>query len=165
MKYIKLNNPNNQENKQSGRKIAWMSKELLTEIRDKKHDVYKRWKVGQVTQEEHRDTVQLCRDGVRKAKAHLDLNLATATKCNKKGVYNYINSKRKARKRYMSTEEWGRRSVSNERHRKGSATLCLYLSLRGKTGLWESEVFETRGNVWSKADFPSLEEEDQVENS
>jgi len=33
----------------------------------------KRWKVGQVTQEEHRDTIQTYKDGVGKAKAHLEL--------------------------------------------------------------------------------------------
>lgn len=55
----------------------------MTELRDKK-DVYRRWEMGQVTQEEYRDTVQLCRNRDRKAKAHLDLNLARDVKGNKK---------------------------------------------------------------------------------
>ena len=42
--------PTSRKTSKSGRKLAWMSKELLTELRDKK-DVYKRWKMGQVTQE------------------------------------------------------------------------------------------------------------------
>jgi len=36
-------------------------------------------------------------DGVRKAKADLELNLAKDMKGNRKGLYKYINSKRKTR--------------------------------------------------------------------
>lgn len=36
---------------------------------------YKRWEQGQVTQEGYQDTVPACRDGVRKAKALLELNV------------------------------------------------------------------------------------------
>lgn len=52
-----------------------------------------------MSQEEYRDTVQLCRNGDRKAKAHLDLNLAWDVKGNKKGFCKYINRKRKTRKK------------------------------------------------------------------
>ena len=45
-----------------------MNKERLTKFRHKK-DASKRWKQGQVIQEEYADTVQVCRDGIRKAKA------------------------------------------------------------------------------------------------
>jgi len=37
----------------------------------------------------------LCRDGVRKAKAQLELNLARDAKNNKKGFYRYVSQKRK----------------------------------------------------------------------
>lgn len=39
----------------------------------------------------------MCRDGVRKVKAHLELNLVRDVKGNKKELYKYISSKRKAR--------------------------------------------------------------------
>ncbi|GAB0204020.1 mitochondrial enolase superfamily member 1 [Grus japonensis] len=39
----------------------------------------------------------LLRDGVRKAKANLELNLVRGVKDNEKGFYKYINSKRKTR--------------------------------------------------------------------
>lgn len=45
-----------------------MNKEHLTKFRHKKK-AYKKWKQGQMLQEEYVDTVQVCRDGVRKAKA------------------------------------------------------------------------------------------------
>jgi len=35
----------------------------------------------------------LCRDGVRKAKAQLELKLAKNAKNNKKGFYRYVNQK------------------------------------------------------------------------
>ena len=46
--------------------------------------MHKQWKQGQVTWEEYRDAARLCRDGVRKAKAQLELDLARDTKKNKK---------------------------------------------------------------------------------
>ena len=70
-----------------------MSKELLAEFRWK--NVYGMWKEGQATWEENRNVVRACRDARRKAKVHLELNLARDVKDNKKGFFNYISSKRK----------------------------------------------------------------------
>ena len=41
--------------------------------------------------------MKLCREKIRKAKAQLELNLATKVKENNKCFYEYINSKRRAR--------------------------------------------------------------------
>jgi len=41
--------------------------------------------------------VRACRDATRKAKAHLELNLAKDVKKNKKGFFKYISSKRRIR--------------------------------------------------------------------
>ena len=41
--------------------------------------------------------MKLCREKIRKAKAQLELNLATKVKDNNKNFYKYINSKRRAR--------------------------------------------------------------------
>lgn len=49
-----------------------MNKVFLTKVKRKK-EAYK--KQEQVTCEEHRNTGQVCRDGVRKSKAHQELNL------------------------------------------------------------------------------------------
>jgi len=45
--------------------------------------------------EESRDAARVCRDGVRKAKTSLDLDLAKGGKKIKKGFHRYINRKRK----------------------------------------------------------------------
>ena len=50
---------------------------------------------GTGTTEEYKEPAWLCRDGVRKAKAQLELNLARDAKKNKKGFYRYLNQKRK----------------------------------------------------------------------
>ena len=54
-------------------------------------------KEGQAPWEEYRNVVRACSDATRKAKAHLELNLSRDVKNNKKGFFNYISSKWKAR--------------------------------------------------------------------
>jgi len=73
-----------------------MRKKILAELMWKRK-VHGMWKEGQATWEEYRNVVRACRDATRKAKAHLELNLARDVKNNKKGFFNYISSKRKTR--------------------------------------------------------------------
>ena len=42
-------------------------KDLQVKLRDKK-EMYRQWKQGWVAWEEYRDTVQMCRNAIRKAK-------------------------------------------------------------------------------------------------
>jgi len=71
--------------KGSGRP-AWLNKELLAELRQKRK-VHGMWKEGQATWEEYRNVVRACRDATRKAKAHLELKLARDDKNNKNGFF------------------------------------------------------------------------------
>ncbi|KAK4822139.1 hypothetical protein QYF61_010262 [Mycteria americana] len=73
-----------------GKRPAWMNEDLLVKLKDKK-EMHRQWKQGQVSWEQYRDTAWLCRDGVRKAKAWLELNLARDAKNNKKGFYGYVS--------------------------------------------------------------------------
>ncbi|KAK4828960.1 hypothetical protein QYF61_001581 [Mycteria americana] len=57
---------------------------MLVELKCKK-EMHRQWKQGYTSWGEYRDAVQVCRDGIRKAKAHLELNLARDVKNNKKG--------------------------------------------------------------------------------
>ena len=50
--------------------------------------------------EEHKEAARLRRDGVRKAKAQLQLNLARSGKKRKKAFYRYLNQKRKVQEAY-----------------------------------------------------------------
>ncbi|KAK4825509.1 hypothetical protein QYF61_000022 [Mycteria americana] len=62
-----------------------------------KNEMHRQWKQGEVSWEEYRDAAPLCRDGIRKAKAQLELNLAGDAKNNKKGFYRYVSQKRKVK--------------------------------------------------------------------
>ena len=68
-----------------------MSKELMRKLQGKK--VHEMWKKGLTTWEEYKNVVRACRDATRKAKAHLELNLAKAIKDNKKGFFKYVTAK------------------------------------------------------------------------
>ena len=56
-----------------------------------KRKVYGLWKSGQATYDDYRHVVKLCREKIRKAKAQLELNLATKAKENSKCFYKHIN--------------------------------------------------------------------------
>ncbi|PKU47396.1 hypothetical protein llap_2298 [Limosa lapponica baueri] len=73
-----------------------MSEDLLVKLKGKK-ETHRHWEQGQVSWEEYRDIAWLCRDGVRKAKVQLELNLARDTKNNEKGFYRYVSEKRKVK--------------------------------------------------------------------
>jgi len=80
--------------KRWGRQLAWLNREPLLGFR-KKRQVYYFWKKGQATQEEYRGLVRLCRQETRKAKAQLEIRVATVVKENKKCFYKYINNKKR----------------------------------------------------------------------
>ncbi|KAK4821003.1 hypothetical protein QYF61_010734 [Mycteria americana] len=94
-----------------GKRPAWLSRDVLVKL---KRELHRQWKQGQVTWEEYRNTARLCRDGVRKAKAQLELNLAGNAKNNKKGFYRYVNQKRKVKESIQNCIGWKRplRSLS-----------------------------------------------------
>ena len=71
-----------------------MSKELLEKLIWKK-EVYSMWRKGLATWKEYSNIIRVCRDATRKAKGHLELNLARDVNHNKKGFFKYISSKRK----------------------------------------------------------------------
>ncbi|KAK4810275.1 LOW QUALITY PROTEIN: hypothetical protein QYF61_015305 [Mycteria americana] len=59
-------------------------------------EVLRDMKKGQATQEEYRDLVKSSREKIRKAKAQLEIKLATVTRDNKK-CYKYLNNKKMAK--------------------------------------------------------------------
>ncbi|GAB0177880.1 mitochondrial enolase superfamily member 1 [Grus japonensis] len=134
-----------------------MSKELLEKLKRKK-EVYRMWKKGLAIWEEYSNIVRVCRDAVRKAKAHLGLNLARHVKENKKGFFKYITSKRKTKENVdMLLNEVGA-LVMEDTDREGGVTNCLLcLSLYAKVGPQESRTLEVREKVWRKEDVPVVE--------
>jgi len=62
--------------------------------------MHRQWNQGCVSWEEYKDTVQLNRDGTRKAKAQLELNLVRDEKNNEKGFTGTAARKRRLKKMY-----------------------------------------------------------------
>ena len=73
------------------RRPPWLNRELRLELREKRR-VYSLWKKGLATRNDYKDAVRLCRVEIRRSKAQLEINLASAIKDNK-----YVNNKRKTR--------------------------------------------------------------------
>ena len=88
--------PKSQKTSQWARRPDCLNRDLWLDLKNKRK-VYGLWKSGQATYDDYRYIVKLCREKIRKAKAQLELNLATKVKENNKYFYKYINSKRRAR--------------------------------------------------------------------
>ncbi|KAK4807034.1 hypothetical protein QYF61_000363 [Mycteria americana] len=84
-----LSIPTRKKSGKEGRRPAWLSKDLLVELKRKK-ETHSEWKQGHASWEEYRDAARVCRDGTRKAKAQLELNLARDVKNHKKGFYRVL---------------------------------------------------------------------------
>uniref|UniRef100_A0A674ICA9 Reverse transcriptase domain-containing protein n=4 Tax=Terrapene triunguis TaxID=2587831 RepID=A0A674ICA9_9SAUR len=86
------------KDRKCGKRPPWLNHEILHDLKNKKES-YKKWKLGQITKDEYRQTTQECRGKIRKAKAQNELKLAKGIKGNKKTFYQYIRSKRKTKDR------------------------------------------------------------------
>ncbi|CAM4530468.1 unnamed protein product [Lepidochelys kempii] len=84
------------KNSKYGRRPAWLNGEILADLKHKK-EAYKKWKVGHMTREEYKNIAQACRNEIRRAKSHLELQLARDVKSNKKGFFRYVGNKKKAK--------------------------------------------------------------------
>jgi len=98
-----------------GRRPAWLNRQPLLGLR-KKMRVYDLWKKGQATQEEYRGLLRSCREEVRKAKAQLELSLATVVRDNKKLFTNILTTKRGPRR--VSLPYWMRGGILSTKMRK-----------------------------------------------
>ncbi|KFQ63779.1 hypothetical protein N334_06073, partial [Pelecanus crispus] len=91
-----LSVPKCKKSGKEGMSPAWLSRDMLVKLKSKR-ELHRQWKQGQVSWEEYREAAQFCGDGVGKAKAQLELNLARDVKNNRKGFYRYVSQKRKAK--------------------------------------------------------------------
>ena len=155
-RYISLSKKSNK----CGRRPTRISKHLQAELRWKRK-LYAMWKEGQATWEEHRNIVRVCREEMRKAKAHLELNLAKDVKDNKKGFFKYSSSKQLVRKNVgpllnklgvLVTEDAGKAELLNA---------CFASVFTTKAVPQESQALEVREEACRKDD-PPLDEEDCV---
>jgi len=135
-----------------------MSKEHLAELKWKRK-VYRTWKEGQATWEEYRNVVRACREVTRKSKAHLELNLTRDVKNNKKGFFNYISSKRKARDNVGPLLNEAGALVTDDTEKAELLNACFASVFTPKAGPQASQSLEVREEAWRKEDLPLVEED------
>lgn len=98
------------------------------------------------TWNEHRDVVGVSRSKIRKAKAHLELNLVRNVKDNKQGFFKYINDTR-------PTTKW-RSNPGEGTQKKADIPNAFCASVfNDKTTPRESQTQVTRKKEWWKEDI------------
>ncbi|KAK4832568.1 hypothetical protein QYF61_024186 [Mycteria americana] len=142
--------PMGQKMSQQGRRLAWLDRELWLELR-KKRRVCDLWKKGQATQEDYKDVVRLCRDKMRRAKAQLEFNLATAVKDNKKCFYNYISNERRAKENLLLVV--GGKNIVAKDVEKAEVLNAFFAS-----------VFNSKTSCSPGTQTPELEDRDRQQN-
>jgi len=110
-----------------GRQLAWLNRELLLGLR-KKRRVYHPWKKGQATQEEYTGLIRSYREKIRKAKAQLELRLATPVTDNKICFYKYINNKKRAKESLHPLLDVGG-NIANKDEEKAEVLNAFFASL------------------------------------
>ena len=126
--------------------------------------VYYLWKKGQVTQEEYRGLIRSYREEIRKAKAQLELRLATVVKDNKKCFYQYINNNKRAKESLhllLDVE----RNIANKDEENAEVLNAFFTSVfNGHTGYSQGSqppVLEDGDGVQNK---PPIIQEEAVNN-
>ena len=74
-----LSIPQHKKLSTGGRKPAWLNKDLLVKLKDKK-EKYRQWKQRWLPWEEYRNAIQMCRDGIRKGEVQLEFNFVSNMK-------------------------------------------------------------------------------------
>ncbi|KAK4814697.1 LOW QUALITY PROTEIN: hypothetical protein QYF61_025523 [Mycteria americana] len=125
---------------QRGRRPTRMNRELGLELRKKRrHDDL--WKKGQATQEDYKDVVRLCREKIRRAKAQLELNLATA-----------ISNKRRAKENLHPSLDAGGNRVTKAEEQAEALNAAF------------ASVFNSKTSCSPGTQPPELEHRDREQN-
>jgi len=134
-------------------------KELFLGLREKKR-VYHLWKKVQATQKGDRSLIRSCREEIRKAKAQLELKLATVVRDSKKCFYKYINSKKRAKENLHPLLD-ARGNIANKDEEKAEVLHAFFASVfDSQTGYsqgTQSPVLEYREGEQNKP--PRVQEE------
>jgi len=108
---------------------------------------------------ERNAVVRACREAMRKAEAHLELNLARDVKDNKKGCFNYISSKWKTRENVGPLLNEVDALVVGDAEKAELLNAFFASVCTAKAGPQASQSLEVREKAWRKEDLPLVEED------
>ncbi|KAK4823199.1 hypothetical protein QYF61_027208 [Mycteria americana] len=137
---------------------AWLNRELLVELKRKKK-LYDLWKQGRASQKDYRAVVRICREKTRKARAQLELKLASVVSDNKRGFFKYVNSKRRSKEniRLILVEDG---DLTNRDEEKAEAFNAVFASVFNTTDTpWAARSPESEDHECGNSDFPFVDAE------
>uniref|UniRef100_A0A8C3H5H4 Reverse transcriptase domain-containing protein n=1 Tax=Chrysemys picta bellii TaxID=8478 RepID=A0A8C3H5H4_CHRPI len=109
-----------------------------------------------MTREEYKNIAQACRSEIRKAKSHLELQLARDVKSNKKGFYRYVSSKKKVKESVGPLLNEGGNLVTEDVE-KANVLNDFFASVFTKKVSSQTAALGSTG--WGEGDQPSVEKE------
>ncbi|GAB0179431.1 hypothetical protein GRJ2_000408400 [Grus japonensis] len=154
--------PAKRKSSKNARGCAWMNKELLGKVKQKK-EAYRGWKKGQVAWEEYRETVRAAREQVRKAKALIESSLARDVKDNKKSFYRYVSDKRKMRENVGPLRNETGDLVTQDMEKAEVLNDFFASVFTGKCLSHTAQVTEGKGRDWENAKPPTVGEDQDRE--
>ena len=96
-------------------------------------------------------------DATRQAKAPLELNLVKELKDNKKGIFKYVDSKRKIRENMGPLLSETHALITGDSEKMEILNSFFASVFNAKTRPQEFEISEVRERVWAKEGFPLVE--------
>ncbi|RMC21672.1 hypothetical protein DUI87_02540 [Hirundo rustica rustica] len=115
-----------------GKRPAWMGKEVLEELRNKKR-MYHFWKEGQVSQEVFKGAVRAYRRKIREAKAQFELKMGISVKDNKNVSTNILMVNRKDKANLCSLLDEGGNIVTADEEKAEVLNAFFASAFSGKT--------------------------------
>jgi len=113
-----------------------------------------------VTQEEYKGLVRSCRDDISKAKAQLELRLATVVRDNKKCFYKHIKNKKKAKENLQSLLDVRGQIATKDEENAEAPNMFFISAFSSQTGYSQgSEPAELEDREGEQNKPPIIQEE------
>ncbi|KAK4832343.1 hypothetical protein QYF61_021872 [Mycteria americana] len=125
----------------------------------RKKKLYDLWKLGGASEEDYRAVVCIRKEKTRKAKAQLELKLASVVSDNKKGFFKYVNSKRRSKGNIgpILVEDG---HLTNMDEEKADAFKAFFASAFNNTDRpWAVQSAELEDYKCGNSDFPFVDTE------